>query len=76
IPKDPGWFYIDTMVHTSLHTNKSISILMDQWGYGASIYSPQAKSWLQFKRDKPMIDDLEAKEGGIHHELQTTYLHD
>lgn len=75
IPKDPGWFYIDTMVHTALHINKSMSILMDQWGYGASIYSPQAKSWFLFKRDNPLIDDLEAKVAGINHELQTTYLH-
>jgi hypothetical protein len=48
IPKDPNWFYLSPIVHTAFHTNKSMEILMEQWGYAASIYSPQAKSWFLF----------------------------
>lgn len=28
ILQDPNWFYINTMKHAGLHTNKSMSILM------------------------------------------------
>jgi hypothetical protein len=48
VPKDPNWFYLNPMVHTAFHTNKSMEILMEQWGYAASLYSPQAKSWFLF----------------------------
>jgi len=75
IPKDPNWFYINTMVHTALHTNKSMSILMEQWGYAASIYSPQAKSWYLFKNGCAHLNDLEAMVAEINRELQTTYFH-
>ncbi|WP_186081479.1 class I SAM-dependent methyltransferase [Burkholderia gladioli] len=75
IPQDPNWFYINTMVHTALHTNKSMSILMEQWGYAASVYSPQAKCWYLFKNGYPHLDSLEAKIAGINRELQTTYFH-
>jgi hypothetical protein len=49
IPKDPNWFYLEPPVHTAFHANKSMSILMEQWGYKASIYVPRAKSWLLLK---------------------------
>jgi len=75
IPNDPGWFYITPLVHTALHTNKSMSILMEQWGYSASIYSPQAKSWFLFKKNYPKISDLESKVAEINSELQTKYFH-
>ncbi|WDD95959.1 class I SAM-dependent methyltransferase [Burkholderia sp. FERM BP-3421] len=75
VPKDPDWFYIDTMVHTAFHTNKSMSLLMDQWGYAASVYSPQAKSWYLFKRGCPGLAELEARIIGINRELQTPYFH-
>ncbi|AJK45366.1 hypothetical protein BGL_1c08330 [Burkholderia plantarii] len=75
VPKDPNWFYINTMVHTAFHTNRSMSLLMDQWGYAASIYSPQAKSWYLFKRDHPLLGELEARVAMINRELQTTYFH-
>lgn len=75
VPKDPDWFYINTMVHTAFHTNRSMSLLMQQWGYAASVYSPQAKSWYLFKRDYPRLAELEARIAGINRELQTTYFH-
>lgn len=73
VPKDPDWFYINTMVHTAFHTNKSMSLLMEQWGYKASIYSPQAKSWYLFKNNYPHLDSLEERVMQINSELQTNY---
>lgn len=75
IPSDPGWFYIAPMVHTAFHTNKSMEILMKQWGYAASIYSPQAKSWFLFKKESILIDTLEQRVDSINRELQTKYFH-
>ena len=75
VPKDPDWFYINTMVHTAFHTNKSMSLLMEQWGYSASVYSPQAKSWYLFKRDYPHLDKLASRVADINRELQTTYFY-
>ena len=49
IPKNPDWFYLTPPVHSAFHTNKSMGILMEQWGYQASIYSPKSKSWILFK---------------------------
>jgi hypothetical protein len=37
-------------VHTAFHTNKSMDILMKQWGYKSSIYCPMAKSWILLKK--------------------------
>jgi hypothetical protein len=63
------------MVHTAFHTNKSMSILMEQWGYAASIYSPQAKSWFLFKNDSPVLQNLESTINSINRELQTKYFY-
>ncbi len=75
IPKNPDWFYITPMVHTAFHTNKSMSLLMEQWGYAASVYSPQAKSWFLFKKDCAQLRSLEASVERINREIQTTYFH-
>ncbi|PTQ71600.1 methyltransferase family protein [Pseudomonas sp. GV071] len=73
VPNDPNWFYITPMVHTAFHTNKSMEILMDQWGYSKSVYSPQAKSWFLFKDSHPQIKNLHKKIDAINNELQTKY---
>ena len=51
IPNDPNWFYLDPPVHCAFHTNKSMEILMSHWNYKASIYVPDAKCWILFKKD-------------------------
>jgi Methyltransferase domain len=56
IPKDPNWFYL-LAVHCAFHTNKSMGILMKDWGYKYSIYSPIAKMWILF-RDTEMGNGL------------------
>lgn len=75
IPQDPNWFYISPMVHTALHTNKSMAILMEQWGYAASLYSPQAKTWFLFKAGNPHLSTLAEQVARINEELQTPYFH-
>lgn len=71
IPNNPDWFYIDVPVHTAVHTNRSMEILMKQWGFSSSIYSPKSKSWVFLRKNydeiKPTIDK-------INKELQTEYL--
>lgn len=74
IPPDPNWFYLTPMVHTAFHTNKSTAILMEQWGYAASIYCPQAKSWFLFKQGSALLDRLEAAVEAINRESQTEFL--
>ena len=75
VPPDPNWFYITPMVHTAFHTNKSMEILMKQWNYTASIYSPQAKCWFLFKAGSPVISNLDKIVESINRELQTNYFY-
>lgn len=53
IPCDPSWFYL-LPVHCAFHTNRSMSLLLQQWGYVASAYNVDARLWLCFK--KPPVD--------------------
>jgi hypothetical protein len=75
VPPDPNWFYLTPMVHTAFHTNKSMDILMKQWGYSASIYSPQAKSWFLFKEKQPQLHRLEKVATAVNRELQQGYFY-
>ena len=45
VPCDKNWFYL-LPVHCAFHTNKSMSILMKQWGFVESIYNVDARLWL------------------------------
>lgn len=56
IPKDPDWMYL-LPVHSCFHTNKSMDILMKQWGYTCSVYNENAKLWVMFKTDQHLIAD-------------------
>jgi len=72
IPKDPDWFYITLPVHSALHTNKSMSILMKQWGYISSVYCPSSKCWILFKKEpQNLLNKLKV----INEEQQNNYLH-
>lgn len=51
IPADQNWSYFEPPVKCYFHTNKSMSILMDQWGYISSIYFSVAKIWIFFKKE-------------------------
>jgi hypothetical protein len=54
IPKDPTWMYL-LPVHCSFHTNRSMQMLMDQWGYLCSVYNELAKLWVMFREPEDMI---------------------
>lgn len=71
IPNDANWFYMRQPVHCAFHTNKSMTILMEQWGYESSIYCPLSKCWVLLKKDQPGIQE---KINAINVEFQTEYL--
>lgn len=75
IPADPDWFYLAPMVHTAFHTNKSMTILMQQWDYSSSIYCPHAKCWFLFKKDCSQLKNLENKVDEINKSIRTNYFH-
>lgn len=70
IPKDPNWFYLRPPVHTAFHTNKSMGLLMDQWGYRSSLYCPKSKCWVLFKNDDPRLPE---KLQALNTELQSEW---
>ena len=71
IPRDPDWFYLEPPVHTTFHTNKSMEILMKEWGYQSSIYCLAAKSWVLLKTP---AEKNKAKVNRINSEFQEEYL--
>lgn len=75
VPADPEWFYLAPIVHCAFHTNKSMGILMDQWGYSDSIYVPAAKSWFLFKAENPVTGDLPGLVRRINDQFQSELLH-
>jgi hypothetical protein len=75
IPNDPNWFYLTPHVHTAFHTNKSMEILMRQWGYAASIYSPSAKCWFLLKNKHPMLKMIERIIDDINSEVQAKHFY-
>jgi len=72
VPRDPDWFYLRPPVHTAFHTNKSMGILMDQWGYRCSIYCPKSKCWVLLKnKDSSVVDKLNA----LNQEVQSDWFY-
>lgn len=71
IPADPDWMYL-LPVHCAFHTNRSMGILMQQWGYTCSIYNEHAKMWVWFKRDAREVERRVAKLNAL---LGWNYLH-
>jgi len=72
VPRDPMWFYLVPPVHTAFHTNKSMEILMEQWGYRSSVYCPQSKCWVLFKVP---VNEYEEKIKSLNQELQTNWFY-
>ena len=72
VPNDPNWFYVRAPAHTAFHTNKSMEILMGQWGYRSSIYCPRSKCWVLL-RDS--IEDIEKKIATLNLELRTNWFY-
>lgn len=57
VPNDPDWFYLQPPVHTAFHTNKSMGLLMEEWGYHSSIYCPKSKCWVLLRRHSADINE-------------------
>lgn len=57
VPQDPNWMYL-LPVHCAFHTNRSMQLLMDQWGYRCSVYNEHAKLWVLFKRDAAEVEPV------------------
>ena len=57
VPNDPEWFYLSP-THCSFHTNKSMSLLLEQWGYIESIYNVDARLWLFFKPNLKNVEQI------------------
>ncbi len=57
IPQNPDWFYL-LPVHCSFHTNKSMSILLKQWGYSESVYNVESRLWLLFKTGSQDVGNI------------------
>jgi cyclopropane fatty-acyl-phospholipid synthase-like methyltransferase len=57
VPDDPDWFYL-LPVHCAFHTNKSMQVLFDAWGYSCSIYNVGAQLWFFFKSNSEKIEKI------------------
>jgi hypothetical protein len=57
IPLDPTWFYL-LPVHCAFHTNRSMEILLQQWGFKSSLYNIDARLWLFFKSKSNEIEAI------------------
>jgi hypothetical protein len=71
IPQNPDWMYL-LPVHCAFHTNKSMQLLMQQWGYNCSVYNEHAKMWVLF-RSRP--HDIHSKVSDLNRSLGWEYLH-
>ncbi len=71
VPGDPDWMYL-LPVHCAFHTNKSMQILMDSWGYTCSVYNEHSKMWIWFRK-RP--DEIEEKVNQLNRSLGWEYLH-
>ena len=70
IPNDPDWFYLRPPVHTAFHTNRSMNILMKEWGYQSSIYSPRGKCWVLLRKN---VDSVAPICAALNRELQADW---
>jgi hypothetical protein len=57
VPCDPSWFYL-LPVHCAFHTNRSMSLLFEQWGYASSVYNVDSRLWLWYKPSASGIQDI------------------
>lgn len=71
IPADPNWMYL-LPVHCAFFTNKSMGVLMQQWGYSCSVYNEHAKMWIWFKTEPQLIAE---KVAALNRTMGWEYLH-
>lgn len=71
VPKDQDWMYL-LPVHCAFYTNKSMELLMKDWGYKCSVYNQHSKMWVLFKEKAEII---ESKVEKLNTSLGWEYLH-
>lgn len=71
-PKDPSYFYIQPC-HITFWSNRAMGLFMKRYGYRASIYNLEAKSWLLFKNGAN-LRGLRDKVCKINKQMQREYL--
>jgi hypothetical protein len=71
IPPDPNWMYL-LPVHCAFRTNRSMQILMEQWGYSCSVYNEHSKMWVMFKRP---VHEIKQAVQDLNSDLGFEYLH-
>jgi hypothetical protein len=71
VPKDPQWMYL-LPVHCAFHTNRSMQVLMDAWGYTCSVYNEHSKLWVLFRAEP---EQVRAKSAHMNRQLGWNYLH-
>jgi hypothetical protein len=72
VPQNPEWMYL-LPVHCAFHTNRSMQLLMDQWGYRCSVYNEHAKLWVMFRQDPEAVLPRVA---ALNKAMGWRYLHD
>ena len=71
VPQNPEWMYL-LPVHCAFHTNRSMQLLMDQWGYRCSVYNEHAKLWVLFRQPPT---DIEPAVAALNQAMGWRYLH-
>jgi len=71
VPQDPNWMYL-LPVHCAFHTNRSMQLLMESWGYTCSVYNEFSKMWIWFRKDAA---EVETKVQSLNRSLGWEYLH-
>lgn len=57
IPCDPQWFYL-LPAHVALHTNRSMAILFERYGFEASVYHPESTMWFWFRNSTDFVEKV------------------
>lgn len=69
-PRNPDWMYL-LPVHCAFHSNRSMQLLMTQWGYTCSVYNEHAKLWVLFRDESAAV---QAKAAQVNRQLGWDYL--
>ena len=70
VPRNPDWMYL-LPVHCAFHSNRSMQLLMTQWGYTCSVYNEPAKLWVLFRDESAAV---QAKAAQVNRQLGWDYL--
>ena len=55
VPESADWFYY-LAVHCAFYSNRSMELLLQQWGYKSSLYHLPSRLWFFFEKDFEAIE--------------------